>query len=244
MFPGYANEQEDDVGAMIATPAARAADEFREAASRLNWFHSIDLGGGVVTKGLKRPTTLRAEAGVIFKYGVEGRTVLDIGAWDGYFSFEAARRGAKRVLATDHFCWSGDGWGKKAAFDLAREATGLSVDDYDIDPMEINSAKIGKFDVALFLGVLYHLKHPLYVLERLAEVVKEYAVIETHIAHQNVRTPCLAFYPGKELNQDDSNWFSPNVPAVVGMLKTVGFRRIEHVLHPESTDRAIFHAWK
>lgn len=244
MWSGYAPVQESQADATFAPVRPRTAAELREAADRHQWFHSIDLGQGVVTKGLKRPTTLRKEAASIFRFGVQGKTVVDIGAWDGYFSLEAARRGAKRVLATDHFCWTGPGWGKKAAFELAREATGLPVDDYDVDPMEITSAKLGKFDVALFLGVLYHLKHPLYVLERLAEVVREYAVIETHLAHQDVEKPCLAFYPGKELNDDDSNWFSPNVPAVYGMLKTVGFNRIEFVHHPESVDRGIFHAWK
>ncbi len=117
-----------------------------------------------------------------------------------------------RVLATDHFCWSGDDRGKEAAFDLAREPTGLVVDDDDIDPMKVDSAKIGKYDVALFLGASNHLKR--------------------------------AFYCGMELNQDDSHRFSPIVPTVIGMLKTVGFRRSEHVLRPESTARAIFYAWK
>ena len=50
--------------------------------------------------------------------------MLDIGAWDGALSFEAERRGASRVLATDSFCWSGEGWGTKDGFEFARKAIG------------------------------------------------------------------------------------------------------------------------
>jgi hypothetical protein len=50
-------------------------------------------------------------------------------AWDGFFSFEAERRGAQRVLATDSFCWDVGGWGTKAGFELARRALGSKVED-------------------------------------------------------------------------------------------------------------------
>jgi hypothetical protein len=66
------------------------------------WFHSIDLGEGLLTKGDKPNFILRGRADVVFRHGVAGKTVLDIGAWDGFYSFEAERRGAARVLATDH----------------------------------------------------------------------------------------------------------------------------------------------
>ncbi|KAK0349139.1 hypothetical protein LTR94_034365, partial [Friedmanniomyces endolithicus] len=97
-----------------------------------------------------------AEAGTIFSYPVKGKTVLDIGAWDGFFSFEAERRGASRVLATDHFCWSGPGWGNQDGFKWVREATGSKVEDLDIDPMQITPEAVGEFDVVLLSGVIYH----------------------------------------------------------------------------------------
>ncbi|MBI3117610.1 MAG: methyltransferase type 11, partial [Candidatus Hydrogenedentes bacterium] len=71
----------------------------------IRWFHSMDLGSGQVTRGLKPREVLGMEAEIIFRYPLAGKTVLDVGAWDGFFSFEAERRGAARVLATDHFCW-------------------------------------------------------------------------------------------------------------------------------------------
>lgn len=72
------------------------------------WFHSIDLGGGLVTPGLKKPAQLEHELGTLHLPDCEGRSVLDVGAWDGFFSFEAERRGARRVVALDHFVWSMD----------------------------------------------------------------------------------------------------------------------------------------
>ena len=87
----------------------------REVAA-IEWWHTIDLGHGVVTPGVD-PSAARLPQ-IRFPIDLTNKTVLDIGAWDGFFSFEAERRGASRVLATDHFCWSCEGWGTKAGFDL------------------------------------------------------------------------------------------------------------------------------
>ena len=75
------------------------------------WFHSHVFPDGEAVRGEKPIEVLRKEADVVFRHGVAGKSVLDIGAWDGWFSFEAERRGASRVLATDHYCWGGPGWG-------------------------------------------------------------------------------------------------------------------------------------
>ena len=73
------------------------------------WWHSIDLGHGVVTKGFKKtPETLQSELESLRLPDLRDKTVLDIGAWDGFFSFEAEKRGAKRVVAFDHHIWSVD----------------------------------------------------------------------------------------------------------------------------------------
>jgi tRNA (mo5U34)-methyltransferase len=94
---------------------------------------------------------------------------LDIGAWDGNFSFAAQRHGAVRVLATDHFCWSGAGWGTKDGFDFANGKMKAGVESLEIDVPDISPEHVGTFDVVLFLGVLYHLRHPLLGLERAAD---------------------------------------------------------------------------
>ena len=72
------------------------------------WFHSIDVGGGVVTPGVKSREQLERELASLRLPDCKDRSVLDIGAWDGFFSFEAERRGARRVVALDHYVWGMD----------------------------------------------------------------------------------------------------------------------------------------
>lgn len=72
------------------------------------WFHSIDLGHGVVTPGHKPLDVLRGEFDALDLPDLTGKSVLDIGGWDGGFAFEAERRGAARVGVVDHYMWSLD----------------------------------------------------------------------------------------------------------------------------------------
>jgi tRNA (mo5U34)-methyltransferase len=184
-----------------------------------------------------------------------GQSVLDIGAWDGAFSFEAERRGASRVVAVDSFCWNGEGWGTKTGFECARRLLESRVEDREVEVMDLSPETVGGvFDLVLFLGVLYHMPHPLLVLERVASVCARQLILWTQIDLAHLSAPAMAFYPGRELNGDPTNWWGPNPPAVVGMLQTVGFTRVENVYTwmapPESPDQptargnAIFHAWR
>jgi tRNA (mo5U34)-methyltransferase len=214
----------------LADPALRAEVE------RIPWWHRIDLGGGLITPGPEDTTgklaTLRLPA------SLAGKTVLDVGAWDGFYSFEAERRGAVRVLATDWISWNGSSWGSKAGFELARRVLGSRVEDRTLDLYDLSPDTVGRFDVVLFLGVLYHLKHPLLALERIASVTRELLVVETHAAFRG-RTPTLEFYPGAELSGDPTNWFGPNPAAVEGMLKVAGFSRIVPVWRSGVMARAL-----
>ena len=192
----------------------------------ISWFHRIDLGQGIVTPGLDNTPDKEAQLKLP---SLRGKTVLDIGAWDGYFSFAAERLGASRVLATDSFVWSGATWASKAGFDLAHEALGSKVEEKQIDVMDLSPDAVGTFDVVFFLGVLYHLRHPLLALERVASVTGELLVLETVVDMTFTRRPAAAFYPTDELEGDESNWWGPNAPAVVGMLKAVGFSQVDIV---------------
>ncbi len=209
------------------------------------WFHSIDLGNGVITPGSKSLDVLRAEADAIFgPLDLPGKSVLDIGAWNGYFSFEAKRRRAARVLATDHFCWGPEINGR-ATFDLARAALNLEVEELDIDVPDLTPDRLGQFDVVLFLGVFYHLVDPIRALQSLAALTKEVAVIETHLDLRGLERPAMVFYPETELNNDPTNWWGPNRQCVEALLKLVGFRRIVYNPHPTVKGaRGIFHAYK
>jgi tRNA (mo5U34)-methyltransferase len=241
-------------------------DALKREVARINWWHRIDLGNGVVTPGLSNPAARLKQFGI--PEDLQGKTVLDIGAWDGFFSFEAERRRAKRVLATDSFCWGGDGWGTKAGFELARKALNSKVEDMEIDVLDISPETVGVFDLVLFLGVLYHMRHPLLALERLLSVTADHLILETGVDMLRCRRAAMAFYPGAELNDDPTNWWGPNPAAVEAMLRTVGFREVRrvprcfslpfrvstalvgairnerHFLEAIRWPRMVFHAWR
>lgn len=199
--------------------------ELQNKVLKISWYHSIDLGNGIVTPG--RTNTRRRLKKLGLPDNFNGQTVLDIGAWDGLYSFEAERRGASRVLATDSFCWSGGGGGTKAGFDLAKKILKSKVRSKKIDALEISPKKIGSFDIVLFLGILYHMRHPILALERAFSVTRKLLILETQTDMSWCNRPVLAFYPGAELAYDTTNWFGPNQSAVVSMLKTVGFKKVK-----------------
>jgi tRNA (mo5U34)-methyltransferase len=240
------------------------ADELRRRVEAVRWFHTMDLGNGVHTPGVYDPRRLLPRLALPAR--LDGRRVLDVGAWDGFFSFEMERRGAD-VLATDSFSWSGGGWGTKDGFDLAREALSSHVRDLWIDPHDLSPDRVGgTYDVVLMLGVLYHLRDPLLVLERIRSVTHGLLVLETENGMLLTRRPAAEFFPGSELNNDSTNWWAPNVAATVGMLRACGFSKVDVVwrrpfplrvakwakrrrgphrvslLHALANDRCVFHA--
>jgi tRNA (mo5U34)-methyltransferase len=246
--------------------AARDVERLRADVEAVRWFHTMDLGAGVRTAGVYDPSRTLPRLGLPMR--LDGRTVLDVGAWDGYYSFEMERRGASRVVATDHFCWGGGGWGTQAGFNLARQALGSGVEDRTLDVLDLSPEAVGgTYDIVLFLGVLYHLPNPLLALERVRSVTGGMLVLETEVDLLFTRRPAAAFFPGAELGDDPTNWWAPNVPAVLGMLRAAGYARAEvawsrstafraarwarnvvrgRALPPLRTlqqDRFVFHAW-
>jgi tRNA (mo5U34)-methyltransferase len=168
-----------------------------------------------------------------------GLSVLDIGAWDGFFSFEAERRGARRVVAYD--LAPADTFG----FATAKAALGSRVEYVQGSVYELTRAIVGTFDVVLFLGVLYHLRYPLLALDRIREVCEGYMLLETQyldecfvladgrrvtlerIDPRLVDIPLYRFYRSDELHPGDfSNWFSPNRRAIEDGLWTAGFEPV------------------
>ncbi len=245
-------------------------DEIAREVMAVRWFHRIPLPDGRVTPGVSN--TPRYVRTLHLPDSLAGKTVLDVGAWDGYYAFDAERRGAARVLATDHFCWSGGGWGTRAGFDLAHRLLGSKVEARDIDVYDLSPQTVGTFDVVLFLGVLYHLPEPLTALERVASVTRERLVLETLVDLTFMRQPALTFQRGRSQppsqyrhwRRDPTTWFVPNEAAVVTMLEHAGFARIERVyprwsaasrllhlanatlplVHVQKDFRMVFHAWK
>ena len=207
-----------------ATVAADRPADLREIVASRTWFHTIDLGDGVVTPGQKDTPT---EVAHLHLPDLTGRTVLDIGAYDGFYSFEAERRGAKRVVAADHWAWNWPGSDARGNFDLAHGALDSRVETQEIAVEDISSEALGStFDVVLFLGVLYHAADPIGYLKNVRSVTAEVAVIETVVDLLDVPIPAVAYYQGATMNDDASNHFGPNRLAVEGMLRDVGFSRV------------------
>ena len=214
-----------------------------------NWantkfFHSF--GEPLNIQGIRPLEEQQRYADIVFEHPIAGLTVLDIGAWDGFFSFEAERRGARDVLATDHFCWSGPGWGSKAGFDEVHRRLGSSVRSIDVDVFQLDPAIHGTFDLVLMLGVIYHLTDPFGGLSKAAAMTKDCLVVETLSDMNNVREPVMRYYLKDEFNKDGSNFWGPNVLCLENMLRELGFTRFKTwLMHPrKKTTRIITHGWR
>lgn len=239
------------------------ADAERRAAEHAFWWHSIDLGDGVVSPGHKPATVLQEELDSLKLPDLQGKTVLDIGAWDGYFSFAAERLGARRVVAMDFYTWAthpaaiadrtGDsswsvpehtwdpvGLPGRRGFDLAREALDSEVETLFVDLLTLDPEQIGQFDVVLFLGVLYHTRFPQEMLDKVAALTRETMIMETEsFSLRGYEDLSLGeFFETDELKGDDSNWWSFTEPALAGMCRSSGFAQVEFVepYHRDETD--------
>jgi tRNA (mo5U34)-methyltransferase len=212
------------------------------------WFHQIEVAPGVVTPGVD-PSPSKLEWWE-FPSDLRGKRVLDIGCFEGFFSFECERRGAE-VLAIDLWRYGSNG------FALCKDLLGSRVEYRQASVYELDVDEFGTFDLVLFVGVLYHLRHPLLALERVRAVCRDRAIIESQICDEYfvsesgeigsltreapavAKVPLVQFYPGAELGGDTSNWFSPNLPALEGWLTTSGFE-VERVI--SNGVRACVHA--
>lgn len=175
----------------------------------LDWVHTIDLGGGVKTPGqwgLHHPSLLKAVNATDFR----GKKTLDIGCWDGLYSFEAESRGASEVYATDLV--NQREYIEQPTFLLAREILGSKARYFpDVSVHDVERLNVRDFDVVIFAGVYYHLKDPLDAFAALRRVMKEGstlivegAVIDSEECYAKFayRTPYL---------RDCSNWWIPTI---------------------------------
>ena len=184
--------------------------------SRLR-YHSIELPDGSVLPGLQSVEHLRWRLGLFgLPDDLRGKRVLDIGAWDGWFSFECERRGAD-VVAVDCVALN--------TFLEARELLNSRVEYLTLDVSELSVAKLGRFDIVLFFGVLYHLRHPLLGLEKVVELSTDLALIESYVIASEPRTipAVMEFYERTELGGQIDNWCGPSPEALLAMCRSAGF---------------------
>jgi tRNA (mo5U34)-methyltransferase len=229
-------------GAFAPAAGGTAVEQLRAKVFARPWFHRIDLGHGIVTPGCD--DSPRKLPFFHLPDRLDGWDVLDIGAYDGFFSFECEARGARRVVAADKYCWltpagtMGDGEG----FRIAHAALNSRVERKEIWVEELSPDAVGTFDLVLFLGVLYHAPDMFRYLRSVRSVCRKLAVIETYCDALDYPRPAAVFYPGAVLNNDPSNWWGPNPACVIEMTKEAGFARCEQV-DMYYGNRGVFHAF-
>ena len=151
---------------------------------------------------------------------LRGKRVLDVGAWDGWFSFECERRGAE-VVAVDCI--------PLETFLEAKELIGSKVEYLTLDVNELSARRLGKFDIVLFFGVLYHLRHPLLGLEKVVELSTDLVLIESFVIEREKRQipAVMEFYEGTELAGQVDNWCGPSPEALLAMCRSAGLAQVE-----------------
>lgn len=214
-------------------------EEVRSNIGRLGkWFQNMDLMGVQTapdhflgdypgTKWRRFQNAIPAD--------LTGKSVLDIGCNAGFYSVEMKRRGASRVLGID--------------FDpdyLAQARFVAEVSDLDIEFRQMSVYDVAslqeKFDVVIFMGVLYHLRHPLLALDLVHEHVARDLMVFQSMQRGSTETPEVAedydfweteifeqpgypkmYFVEKSYSQDPTNWWIPNRACVEAMLRSSGF---------------------
>ena len=209
------------------------------------WFHNFQLADGVWTNPQGSPGPLypdiRWKAVERLLSNVRGKSVLDIGCSSGFFSLKLKELGADYVLGVD----AGEQpkaveQARFAARTLNLEADFRVLSVYDLD-------QIGRqFDIVLFMGVLYHLRHPLLALEAVRRLCRESLIVQTITTTHNgsfkelgadelqksslhstllndARYPAMRFVEGA-LDGDVTCWFVPNPQGALSMLRSSGFK--------------------
>jgi tRNA (mo5U34)-methyltransferase len=191
------------------------------------WFQRIEVMPGVFSPGWSDPQTEKLPY-----YGLPedltGKRVLDIGCAEGFFSFEAEQRGAKEVIAIDSFPDS------VRRFNIVRSARQSNASAYLTNVYDLDKKKFGTFDLVLFYGVFYHLKHPQLALEKIRDVCSGQLLFQTHVYEEPALTgvPWAKYHPygimsGRENeNYDPTVFWLFNAACCVAMLEHVGFEDI------------------
>ncbi|MGH9646017.1 MAG: DUF1698 domain-containing protein [Bryobacteraceae bacterium] len=211
---------------MTNTPreSARGLDFSQDLLSK-GWYHSFEFADGTVIDGYMQLAVQKERyARYPIPDDLRGKRLLDIGAWDGWFSFEAERHGAQ-TMAIDCV--------EIPTFLQVHRRLRSKVDYRVLDFYELPSAGLGKFDVVFFLGVLYHLRHPLLALEIVCGLTTDVAIVESFVIdaetwkeHQNA-IPILEFYENFELGNQYDNWSGLTVACMLAMCRAAGFARVE-----------------
>jgi tRNA (mo5U34)-methyltransferase len=206
------------------------------------WFHRIDLGSGLFTKTetvMGEPVDHPRETWEIVRQclpaDLSGKSVLDVGCNGGFYCVEAKRRAARRVLGVD-----GQRQHVRQAL-FVRKVLGLDLEFRRFSVYDLNPETVGRFDITLALGLVYHLKHLVFALERLYAVTNELLVVESAIIppestpksfEQPLGNLTQKLHPifyaenSPEAKEQVFNWFLPSPAALKALLENAGFDEV------------------
>ena len=222
-----------------------AIDASAERAGRVRgsvplWFHTFALGPGIYTAGIARDHGYRLP--VVGADRFAGRSVLDIGAFDGFYSFLAEARGARRVVAVDNEQYVG--WVRArfgvtlppgAGFRAVADLLGSRVEYHRMDALDVR--ELGdRFDVVLCFGILHRVTDPIGLLKALADVLNPggEVVLETYGSHLPGDTPALEVHqPGDVYARDDFVYWGFPVQGLRRLAEIAGLGHVEIVDQPE-----------
>lgn len=209
---------------------------YRQIQNYPYWLHRIPLGEDVFTPGFK---TLDWEA-LELPGQLEGKTFLEVGAADGMYAFEAERRGAESVVATDIWedsrvdsvRWNGV-LSRKQSFDLCREYLDSAVEAKTIPVEELTPDSVGRFDIVLCSDVLMHVSAPYTAIERLAGVTADQLIVKAPVTNLLTETPIMEF---TKQHDDRWNWWLPNLDCLEAMLSVAGCVETRAFHPPSNSD--------
>ena len=205
------------------------------------WFLKMELPGGLVTPGWSDPKLDKLP-----HYGLPtdmtGMRVLDIGHAEGFFSFEAERRGAAEVVGIENY----PPMARK--FEICRAAFGSRARSHLTSVYDLSPKTFGSFDLVMFFGVLYHLRHPLQALEKIHAVCTGTLLMQTATCNNQSNTPLAEFHPfgitsgpPENPSRDPTCFWFPNIAACSAMLEHVGFKEVQRI-SPNAAVGAVFRA--
>ncbi|AUX46625.1 SAM-dependent methyltransferase [Sorangium cellulosum] len=231
----------------VERPTKLTREQIQERVRGLGqWFHNIDLGGVKTAPDHflgDYPAIKWKNFAHAIPEDLSGKTVLDIGCNAGFYSIEMKRRGAARVLGID----SDEDYLAQARF--AAEVSGADIEFRNLSVYDVGA--LGeRFDIVIFMGVLYHLRHPLLALDLLHEHVVGHTLVFQSMQRGSAEVPQLeGDYPFAEkrifdeesypklhfvehsYSHDPTNWWIPNRACAEAMLRSAGFEIVDHPEH-------------
>lgn len=209
------------------------------------WRHKIRLPFGILTPGRIGADLIRR---LKLPNDLSGKTLLDIGTFDGLCAFEAERRSALRVLAVDTWHGRGSddpGWWAQLhtgglGFRVAKKVLGSKVESKELSVYNLSPTNIGKFDYVLMCGLLYHLRDPLTAIERALSVTRGVLIIESLLVSiKSVGEPILIFTKRRNREVHPANWWEFSRSSIEDLCYVAGARsvRVRSISWHPSTKR-------